>query len=364
MMKNSNMNALAVDSGLTKHKFPWKWYLKDLPKVQKNGLKVFSTFSCGGGSSMGYKLAGFEVVGNCEIDPQMEAVYKENHNPEFSYLMDIRDFNKLGEYPEKLQNLDILDGSPPCSVFSSAGAREKGWGKEKVFREGQKSQRLDDLFFEYIHTAEILKPKVVIAENVKGLLLGNAKGYINEILKAFDKAGYCIQIFLLNAATMGVPQKRERVFFVGHQKEFDFPKLQLFVNEPPILFGEVRDKQGKEIKEPIRGEFAKRIKKGDKNLSDISKRERGKESGFTTHIIYDEKVANTLVASCRLIRFCDKAYFSNDDCRNVQTFPQDYNFLNLDPQYICGMSVPPVMMAHIASAVAEQWLSKADKKGT
>ncbi|XBO87446.1 hypothetical protein AAGG52_04690 [Bacillus licheniformis] len=61
--------------------------------------------------------------------------------------MDIRDFNKMENLPDELFNLDIFDGSPPCSVFSIAGDREKAWGKEKAFREGQAKQSLDDLFF-------------------------------------------------------------------------------------------------------------------------------------------------------------------------------------------------------------------------
>ena len=88
---------------------------------------------------MGYKLAGFDVVGNCEIDPDMMKLYKANNHPKYSFLMDIRDFAKLpeSEVPEELKDLDILDGSPPCSVFSMAGSREDGWNVEKTFREGQ-----------------------------------------------------------------------------------------------------------------------------------------------------------------------------------------------------------------------------------
>ena len=91
----------------------WKWTFADYPK-EKNGLKVFSCFACGGGSTMGYKLAGCEVVGCCEIDPKMNEIYVKNHNPKYNFLMDIRDFNNLPneEIPEELFNLDILDGSP------------------------------------------------------------------------------------------------------------------------------------------------------------------------------------------------------------------------------------------------------------
>src|SRR6185503_9599664 len=119
-------------------------------------------------------------------------------------------------------NLDILDGSPPCSTFSMAGSREEAWGKEKQFREGQAMQTLDDLFFDFIALANKLKPKVIIAENVKGLIQGNAKGYVKEIYQKFEDTGYNVQLFLLNAATMGVPQRRERVFFIGLRNDFEF----------------------------------------------------------------------------------------------------------------------------------------------
>lgn len=77
--------------------------------------------------------------------------------------MDIRDFLEKEDLPEDLYNLDILDGSPPCSTFSMAGDRENSWNKLKVFREGQKKQRLDDLFFVFIALVKKLQPKVAVA---------------------------------------------------------------------------------------------------------------------------------------------------------------------------------------------------------
>ena len=357
-MKNSNVNARAADSN-SEHRFPWKWYLSDLPKVKKNGLNVFSCFSFGGGSTMGYKLAGYTMLGNCEIDPRMMQIYKKNHHPKHSYLMDIRDFVKIPveEIPDELKNLDILDGSPPCSCFSTAGERENGWNKEKVFREGQKKQRLDDLFFYFIEAARILQPKVVIAENVTGILKGNAKGYVNEILKAFDLAGYRVQIFQLNAARMGVPQARERVFFVAHRKDLNFPKLHLSFSEKPILFGEVRSEHGKQFAKEGKYQQALLLrKKTDKSIADIYKREYGKESGFNNLVNQDHYVCGTVVASGIHFRGCDGLIMSDDDFKAVQTFPQDYDFMDQPAQYVCGMSVPPVMMANLAAEVYEQWL--------
>lgn len=355
-MNNLSVPARSVDSSLI-HKYPWKWYLSDLKDVQKNGKKVFSCFSCGGGSTMGYKLAGYDVIGNCEIDHDMIKIYRENHNPKYSYLMDVRDFLKKDDLPKELYNLDILDGSPPCSVFSKIGLREKAWGKEKVFREGQKAQTLDDLFFTFIDIAKKLKPKVIIAENVKGLLEGNAKGYVNEILSQFKTIGYDTQLFLLNSVRMGVPQIRERAFFIAKRNDYEFPKLKLNFAENPILFGEIRSEKGK----PVAGKDAgllKKAKSTDKYVSWIEAREYNKKKCNFRHIISDTDICPTIVSNGVDYRQCDKMRMSDIDIRNAQTFPQDYNFLGQDVKYVCGMSVPPVMMANIADEVYKQWLCR------
>lgn len=80
-----------------------------------------------------------------------------------------------------------------------------------------------------------------MAENVRGLLNKKARGYVNEILKKFYEIGYETQVFLLNSAFMGVPQRRERVFFIAKIKNLNFPHLNLKFNEKPIKYGEIKD---------------------------------------------------------------------------------------------------------------------------
>jgi DNA (cytosine-5)-methyltransferase 1 len=271
--------------------------------------------------------------------------------------MDIREFNKLDDLPQELYNLDILDGSPPCSTFSTAGSREKAWGKEKVFREGQQKQTLDDLFFVFLDTVEKLKPKIVIAENVAGLIKGNAKGYVNQIIKRFKELGYEVQLFKLNAAYMNVPQARERVFFIANNQKY--PKLKFAFNEKPILFGEVRTEKGKPIQGEITKKRLKHLQRGDMCISDITKRtENGREVCFNNKIIWDDMVSLTITANGSFTRACDKSGFTEEDYRNVSSFPQDYDFMNQSAHYIGGMSVPPNMMANIATQIYEQWLNE------
>ena len=336
------------------NRFDWKWYLKDIK--QDKDITVFSTFSCGGGSSMGYKRAGFRVLGNVEIDPKINKMYVKNNHPKYNFNMDLRDFNNLDQIPEELYHLDILDGSPPCTTFSMAGDREKTWGKKKKFREGQKEQTLDDLFFIFLDTVEKLKPKIVIAENVVGIVQGNAKGYCNLIVKRFKELKYDLQIFHLNAAKMDVPQARERIFFIANNQGYG--KLKLDFNYDLIPFGKVREKEGKEfLSNTVLKSLLDKAVPGDVKISDVYERyNHGEMKYYNSQIYNDELVALTVTSGGEYYRMCDKKRCTDMDINNVQTFPQDYNYCGNPVKYVCGMSVPPNMMANIATEVYKQWL--------
>lgn len=345
----------------------YKWTLKDAVFTKDKG-KVFSCFACGGGSTMGYKLAGFDVLGCNEIDPKMMNAYKTNHNPKYAYLEPIQTFKLREDLPQELYELDILDGSPPCSSFSMAGNREKDWGKEKVFREGQAEQVLDTLFFDFIDLAEKLQPKVVIAENVKGLLLGEAIEYVRKIYEAFDNAGYYVQHWLLDASKMGVPQRRERVFFVALRKDLagqflenvdlytSVPKLTLEFNEPEIPFGEFADDLDMETKSnTIVSKYWFKVNEGQ-SFSVAHE----KKSYFGDYKESLTKPLQTIIAEPNhggWHPFIQRMLNKNELC-NGGTYPMDYDFKGIKPKYLIGMSVPPLMTVKIAEQVYNQWLSK------
>lgn len=339
---------------MAKHKFPYLWYLKDgfpAKGIKANKCKVFGTFICGGGSSMGYKLAGYNHLGGVEIDPRIANIYRINHHPKYLYLEDIRKFNQRTDLPDELYNLDVLDGSPPCSSFSTAGNRDKDWGKKKVFREGQANQRLDDLVFEYVKTIKKLQPKIALLENVKGLIKGSAKAYAKKINEEFISAGYQVQLFLLNAASMGVPQKRERVFFIGLRKDIDLPKLKLNFNEPAINFGEISHCS-------LPCDLTK------KALTGWQKAKQGKPIGsYQSDLkLCDKKVANTIRSAGSVYHSTQARKLSTNELCQIGSYPLDYFFDTVKPKYLIGMSVPPVMIAQIAHQIYLQWLSKIESK--
>lgn len=347
----------------------YNWKLADgYPPLTRG--KVFSCFACGGGSTMGYKLAGFDVIGCNEIDPRMMEAYKVNHHPRLAYLEDIRTFKNRTDLPAELYNLDILDGSPPCSSFSMAGAREDGWGVEKKFREGQAEQVLDTLFFDFIDLAKKLQPKVVVVENVKGLLMGEAREYYKRILFAMEDAGYEVQDFLLNAADMGVPQERERVFFIALRKDLCGPfmeQVNLFHQKPSLAIGwnmdkipysQIEDKTDTEDRAaPSYKKWWLLTKPGD-----LFSSVHPTKSFFCEVKLDLNKTINTLTSQGKLWHPTIPRKINKIECLLASSFPTDYNTMGQQTHYICGMSVPPLMVARVANEIWEQWLSRINKE--
>ena len=242
-----------------------------------------------------------------------------------------------------------------------SGSREKAWGKKKRFSEGQKLQTLDDLVFVYCDTIAKLKPKVCLLENVSGLIRGNAKAYAKQIAQRITEAGYNLQVFLLNAATMGVPQMRERVFFIGHKREYKLQKLVLSFNEEPILFGEVMDREDthNDLSE-YQNELWRKRTPQDLCFGDVIERTEHRVSMFNNVFFHANRVSPTLARG--MLR-CNSMYdiprkLNDTEIKKISSFPLDYDTKGGLIDFFCGMSVPPVMTAQISYQIHKQWLSK------
>lgn len=191
--------------------------MADVRALPPNGYRVASFFAGTGGSSLGYRMAGFRVLFANEFVEAARACYRAN--ADVATIIDGRDIREL-EASDVLDaiglrpgELDVLDGSPPCAAFSTAGKRHKAWGEVKKYSD--RIQRSDDLFFEFARMVQGIQPRVFVAENVSGLVKGAAKGYFLEILEALRGCGYRVRSKLLDAQWLGVPQSRQRLIFVG-----------------------------------------------------------------------------------------------------------------------------------------------------
>jgi DNA (cytosine-5)-methyltransferase 1 len=102
--------------------------------------------------------------------------------------------------------LDVLDGSPPCQGFSTAGKRKMDDDRNQLFRE-------------YVRLLQGLKPKVFVMENVSGMVKGKMKLIFAEIMRELKASGYHVSARLMNAMYFGVPQSRQRMIFIGVREE-------------------------------------------------------------------------------------------------------------------------------------------------
>jgi DNA (cytosine-5)-methyltransferase 1 len=195
----------------------WVPSMDEIGALTPNGIKVISTFSGCGGSSLGYRMAGCTVLGASEFVPAAYEVYRLNASPQtIIWTDDIREMSGLDMLRDVglgVGELDILDGSPPCSAFSTAGKRSEGWGQ--VNKYSDTAQRVDDLFYEYARILKQMQPRAFIAENVEGLVKGTAKGYFKRIYAALEACGYVVRAAVLDASWLGVPQARRRLIFYG-----------------------------------------------------------------------------------------------------------------------------------------------------
>lgn len=221
--------------------------LKDVHDASsQNKFNVISTFAGGGGSSTGYRLAGGKILCVNEFVEEAQKTYHENY-PDTPILPgDIKELTGkdfLDAAGIGVGELDILDGSPPCSAFSVAGVlshgaggkHSDGWGKTKLYSDGKMVENIEDLFFEFLRIAEYIKPKVIVAENVAGLTMGEAKEYFNKITNTFEKIGYDVSAKVLNSVNYGVPQTRTRVIFIGVREDVTADVGLTFMNIASIF---------------------------------------------------------------------------------------------------------------------------------
>lgn len=359
------MNLAMNHTGKPAYSVPTISQIRALPP---NGYTVLSTFAGGGGSSTGYRMAGYKVAWVNEFVAAAASTYSANYPDTVVNTQDVRSLT-----PEQIREesgmvgkeIDILDGSPPCASFSMAGKREKGWGAVKDYSDT--TQRVDDLFFEYARLVRDLQPRVFVAENVKGLVIGTARGYFKLILRELRKCGYRVEARLLNAHFLGVPQRRERIIFVGVRE--DLGRDPVFPDPLPYTYS-LRDALGKGPPPDLH--TALTLKHGHKMrlLWDSSARFDGsfsktheflygKSSSFNHMRQRWSKPASTLCQGSRALYHPDEPRtLSIWEARRLCSFPEDYMISGSPNQQYerVARAVPPVMMYHIAKAIQTQLL--------
>lgn len=334
--------------------------------------KVISLFSGIGGSSQGYKQAGLNVVASVEFLDYQARTYRLNHPTTRLYQSDIRTLEPLTILQDlglSIGELDILDGSPPCSSFSTSGITSDGWGKAKDY--GNKRQRTDDLFWDYIRFVRAMKPKVFVAENVSGLIKGVSKGHFNDFMVAFQESGYKVSAKLLNAANYGVAQNRQRVIFIGVREDLGllptYPSVkQSVVSAEEALRGVVVDISENVAMSPNLLDLWHRTRVGG-SFDEAMLVRSGRQSYFSHKRVAANKPANTITAHAGsdLSHWSEPRNFYSHELQALQSFPADYQINENRTTRIegIGRSVPPRMMEAIARTIRTEILDKVYSDG-
>jgi DNA (cytosine-5)-methyltransferase 1 len=379
------------ENKVTAEKPPYRvMSMVDIAAVPENGYTVASTFSGCGGSSLGYKMAGYRVLWANEFIPAAQEVYRLNHPGTFLNTNDIRTVTAADVFHEAgTEEIDLLDGSPPCASFSTCGKRAEGWGKVKNYSDTK--QRVDDLFFEYIRLLRGIRPKVFVAENVSGLVKGVAKGYFKEIYREMADSGYRVKAKVLDASWLGVPQARQRLIFIGVRDDLGLepahPKplsYQYTVRDAlPEIFadrvihdtrgrysiGDVTDRPAPTVTSSGVGQIfiERETALGPAVGREYDRTKIGESSEKYFNLIrpHPDKPCNTILqmggtGAASVCHPTERRKFSIAELKRICAFPDDFILTGTYAQQWerLGRAVPPVMMYHIAETVRREILAR------
>lgn len=323
--------------------------IKDSPD-----FKVVSTFSGCGGSSTGYVWAGGKVLLAIEWDKNAVETYRLNYPDTDIYHGDIAKISVqdvLDRTGLEVGELDILDGSPPCQGFSTAGKRNLDDDRNQLFRE-------------YVRLLRGLKPKVFVMENVSGMVKGKMKLLFAEILRELKASGYKVSAKLLNAMYLGVPQSRQRMIFIGVRDDLGIAPSHPKPQTRAISIAETLDisNDGKLV---YRHSYSKGCVKFGASGFDKPALTIRKASSYSV-VRYGDTIANIdkpIGTITKLSRWFidDKNEFSLEAYQRLSSFPDCYKFTSFNQGKLrIGNSVPPEMMRRIALHIKENILDKID----
>jgi DNA (cytosine-5)-methyltransferase 1 len=318
----------------------------DTPRL----FTVISTFAGCGGSSLGYKWAGGKVLAAIEWDDNAVQTYRLNHigtpvlHRDIATVTTQELFDLTGLQPGEL---DILDGSPPCQGFSTAGKR-------------QIDDPRNSLFKEYVRLLRGLQPKCFVMENVSGMVKGDMKHVFAIAMRELKASGYQVKCQLMNAMYFGVPQSRERVIFIGVRNDLHRMPSHPIAQSKPISVSEAWEG----VQDDGTGDRVKPHTKVWHEMLAIKPGEAS-ELHYSFRRCHPDKPCSTIRKALSMAHYhvwhpSEHRVITLTECKRVASFPDAFQFIGKigDAWDRIGNSVPPMFMYHIASHIYTHILSK------
>lgn len=329
--------------------------------MKKKKPTVVSLFCGIGGSSLGYKMAGYRELMGVDWDRLALAVFQRNFPEVPAYRANLftctpKELMAAAGIRAKGQ-LDVLDGSPPCQGFSQIRGSK---------RDGDKRNTLVQRYAEMVLA---LRPKVAIMENVPGMATRRMLPLLDDLVITLQRGGYKVRWDVLSAADYGVPQDRRRVILIAHRADLGtepaFPKPRGERISVEKALAEVEDANGIPLDGlPIPGEARRLLKlmRQGEVLEDVVNREYGYPYyGFNDRRLVAEKPAFTLAATTRIgqggymIHPTEDRLLSVEELKVLCGFPREFQLAGTYEDRVKGLgnAVMPPMMAAVAGKVKE-----------
>lgn len=334
---------------------------------EEKKYSVYSLFTGAGGFDIGFKEAGYEIIGASDIWEES----KNTMNYNFPNIPFIHTDVRLLTSDEIListcgKKPDVIIGGPPCQGFSVMGDKNSGDPRNTLFES-------------YIRIVDDLQPKAFVFENVKGVKTMFQGRYLKMIANGFANLGYDIYLKVLNSKNYGVSQSRERVIIVGTKSEYIFKypepsnksigKLKPYKNVGDAI-NDLMDR-GNEIDNHIaldHGEIVveryKYIPEGGKlpPPETLPERIRRKNFGNTYVRLHRDKVSPTMVPGNNAfpVHPVLNRSLTPREAARIQSFPDNIFFTGARKEQctLVGNAVPPLMAANIAIALKEHFMEK------
>lgn len=327
-----------------------------------NLFRAVSLFCGCGGSDLGI-LGGFSYLGKKynknpfsivhASDINEKAIFTYNNN--FAHKAETRDVSLL-EFDKGFA--DVVIGGFPCQAFSTVNPTKKP---------GDASNQL---FWQMAKVIGDIRPKVFVAENVKGFYRLAGGKYFNLARNEFSSLGYKIYSRLLNSADYGIPQLRERLFIVGLRKDiaFDFcfpnPTNGLLLKRPRVTLGQVIKSL---VPDHPKYYFSKRAVEGAKRAKPNMKRLLAQDLNspcltITSHLA---KVSINSRDPVLLVDHGRELYrrFTPREAARIQSFPDSFKFpgSEADSYRQIGNAIPPLLFWHISQQIVSVLIGKVSK---
>ena len=326
---------------------------KHLAPREPDAPTVISLFAGGGGSSLGYSMAGFKELLAVEWDDSAVRTFRANfpgvpvYHGDIATLSVEQALDMAGIRPGEL---DVLDGSPPCQGFSTAGKRILDDPRNQLFRE-------------FVRLLRGFRPKVFVMENVSGMVKGKMKLLFAEIMRELRASGYRVKARLLNAMWFGVPQSRERVIFIGVREDLGVEPSHPRPEWQPVACADAvvgADTSGAPELTDRYGKLWPLVP-WDGNAADVLGNGKGFNNCRKPH---PRKPAPTLPKEqtgrgfATVVHWAEPRALSIGEAKRLQSFPDEFVLTGTyrEQWAIIGNSVPPLMMEAIARHIREHIL--------